>query len=87
MKTIDFNINQSVKVKLTDFGRKVYRDGQIEFWTSVGKPEQNPVARDEDAEGWSRWTMWELMRAFGSHMRICGKLVFETNIKVEVGEP
>lgn len=75
------NVNDLVRVKLTDVGRKVHREN----WTRDFGPMEKDFpyrAPTEDSEGWSEWQMWELMRQFGS---ACGNgfaVPFETDIFV-----
>lgn len=79
---IEFNINDNVQVQLTDFGRKVHR----EQWQSLKRqfptyPDYRPP--QEDADGWSTWQMWELMRDFGSHIGMGGEEPFVMTIRIE----
>jgi hypothetical protein len=67
-----FNINQHVKVQLTDYGRKLYQ----EFYDS----ERIPY---EDSYGWSTWQMWELMEIYGEHLGLTNKNPFNLNILIE----
>lgn len=81
-KTI--NINDYVKVQLTDRGRNIHR----RHWENLH--EQMPSAFDkytppkEDMEGWSMWQAWELMRMFGPHLGNGVPVPFNTTIRVEV---
>lgn len=50
---ITFNINDTVRVKLTDHGRRIL-EGQT-----------HPK---EDSEGWSEWQLWMLFQDFGGHV-------------------
>jgi hypothetical protein len=66
---IEFNINHSVQVRLTERGRAILRAGNID-------------APEEDADGWSRWQMWCLMEALGEHVHIGANPPFETTIRL-----
>ena len=88
MRVIDFNINDSVKIKLTDYGRKVLKKDWDDFWDDIKK--QHPKTKKfkyshpkEDEDGWSTWQMWLLMEQLGKYVGMGLKDVFETNIKVE----
>jgi len=74
-----FNINDKVKVKLTDAGkdeiRAQYEDLQL-FCTSL-RPYQEPV---EDDQGYSEWQLWHLMSTFGELMCNGGDLYFDLEI-------
>lgn len=54
-KVVKINLNDKVRVKLTDHGRAVCQ----KHW---GEPPK------EDADGWSTWQLWVLMQEFGQHM-------------------
>ena len=76
------NLNDSVRVKLTDHGRAVHeKDHAILYASAAGpKPAYTPIK--EDAEGWSRWQLWVLMQAFGPHTYLGGRPCFEADIEV-----
>jgi len=60
------NMNDKVKVRLSDFGRQVHK--QWVQTTMGGKFKFEPRAQDD--EGWSEWSVWELMQTFGPFMRM-----------------
>ena len=81
-KWIDFNANQYVRVKLTDYGRKVLRENWVQQRLECPQlPQYKP--KDEDDEGWSTWQLWCLMNEFGNHMYNGSENVFELNIQFE----
>jgi hypothetical protein len=84
MKTISFNINDYVLVKLTDIGRRYLRDNHDNFMVRIGKSLFDYVPPKEDNEGWSRWQMWSLMQELGKHQRMGFEPPFELEIKIEV---
>jgi DNA-binding MarR family transcriptional regulator len=69
VKWQSFNVNSTVRVKLTDHGRKILRrrHEQLERQLNRDLPYHSPV---EDAEGWSRWQLWYLMNTFGTHLTL-----------------
>lgn len=73
------NINDKVKVRLTDKGRDElraqYEDLQL-VCTSL-RPYQEPV---EDEQGYSEWQLWDLMSRFGDLMCCGGDLYFDVEI-------
>ena len=60
-----FNINNCVKVKLTNRGRDILTDQQEEYLSQYGFNLDFPF---EDDEGWSEWQLWHLMSTFGDFM-------------------
>lgn len=64
---MDFDINNLVRVKLTDKGRAVHAADHALFCASEGRklPYTPPK---EDSHGYSEWQMWQLMEAFGKYL-------------------
>jgi hypothetical protein len=85
---VKLNINDTVRVRLTDYGRAVLRDD----WQSTtniyyARPEQREIRGEykppkEDENGWSEWQLWALMEAFGEHTGNGCRLSFETAIEI-----
>lgn len=76
-----FNINDYVKVKLTDHGREIHKQQYEQWFKDMPWYEYTPP--QEDAEGWSKWQMWDLMQTFGAVLYNGCKLPFETEIEIE----
>ena len=79
MSVLKVNINDSVRVRLTDHGRKLHR----EHWDRFVGDAYPYRAPEEDEQGWSGWQLWDLMSVFGEHMCMAGPLPFETEIEIE----
>ena len=80
---MQFNINEIVRVRLTDHGRAMHKADHKIFWDSVGvliSPSYVPPKEDEN--GWSEWQLWSLMQSFGNHLSLGGKNCFETTIEI-----
>lgn len=89
-RTIDFNVNHFVHVKLTDRGRQIHRedyDVSAEHIRSRGGKPDEYRAPVEDSEGWSRWQLWTLMNLFGNHIAMGLPLAFETSIRIDMTTP
>ena len=85
---MDFNINDKVRVKLTDCGRQALASQHVEFWASVGRTAPYPhTPPKEDAEGWSEWQLHSLMNELGHLCRIGGPVPFETTIQMVERKP
>lgn len=65
-----FNINDNVKVKLTELGRLVYLNYQRQFVSNAELPEP-------DENGYHEFQMWVLMSIFGQSMYNGGAIPFE----------
>ena len=80
-----FNVNDHVKVKLTDVGRRAIVKNHERLFGA--RANQYPMRKvDEDADGWSRWQLWDLMQEFGPHIVSGCHPPFETTIEIEVKE-
>jgi hypothetical protein len=64
------NINNIVKVKLTEHGHRILR----------GNPIAEYLIADED--GYTEWQMWLLFHTFGNHLYSGCVLPFETEIEI-----
>jgi hypothetical protein len=75
-----FNINDCVRVKLTDLGKDVYYHQYDEtndyYDRQIFKPHYPAV----DKEGYTEFQLWELMKLYGTYCSNDCDLPFETNI-------
>jgi hypothetical protein len=73
---IAININEQVRVKLTDYGREVEQKYLRTLFagsmTRLSAQERERFVRDctreADVLGYSKWQLWELMQVFGSEL-------------------
>lgn len=79
--TVDFNINEWVSVRLTDLGRAHHR-ADFDQWTKEAGLNLEYRPPKEDAEGWSKFQMWNLMHLFGPLCGLGREVPFETTIKL-----
>lgn len=79
-ETIRFNLNHHVRVRLTDFGRAEHQ----RQWQDIAELTSLPYTPPkEDAEGWSEWQLWSLMKTFGPCIYMgMPKVPFETDIEL-----
>ena len=71
-----FNINQNVRVKLNDYGRKIHKE-YFDHLAEGLNTSLKYAPPKEDAEGWSSWQLWHLMRVFGPYLWVGGKVPFD----------
>lgn len=90
-----FNINDYVKVKLTDYGKlclKKNYDDMMEFLKSWYGDDMEKYSwlefklPEEDGEGYSEWQLWKLMQEFGKYCENGFTIPFETEIIIEEKE-
>ena len=75
------NLNQKMKVKLSDFGKDVYYhqyDEVNEKIKSLGGKPIVPTMPKVDAEGYTTFQMWQFMNLYGEHMTMGATQVLET---------
>lgn len=83
----DFNINDYVKVKLTEKGKYIYYhqfDNINQNIQEIGGIPLNPIELKYDNEGYVEFQMWRLMEIFGEHLHNGCDIPFETTIKFKV---
>ena len=83
----DFNINDYVKVKLTDKGKYIYYhyfdDINAKILKDGGTP-IIPVELEYDNDGYVEFQLWYLMGMFGRYLYNGCNIPFETTIKFKV---
>ena len=81
---VEFNINDHVYVKLTEFGHECLRKNHEALWADsriVNVPAYTPP--QEDGCGWSRWQLWKLMQELGPYITLGEQTPFDTTIRIE----
>lgn len=72
-----FNVNDYIKVKLTDLGKEIYKHYDDEFLKIF--PHLKPIPLDIDEEGYCKFQLWRFMNIFGEHFGNGFPLVIESN--------
>ena len=65
------NLNEWVKVKLTDYGKEIYyhKDDVLNEWLKrQGKKPFEPHFPKEDEEGYTKFQLWHFMEIYGKHL-------------------
>lgn len=76
----DVNLNEYIKVKLTDKGKEIYRN----YWHDID--DEDVPTLDTDEEGYCKFQLWHFMRIFGEHFSMGGGSPCETNVKIQIWE-
>lgn len=64
-----FNVNNNVRIKLTDKGRCIHKIWHEELVKELPQLRHHVyVPPKEDADGWSTWQLHAVMHMFGPHM-------------------
>jgi repressor LexA len=81
---VAFNINNYVRVRLTDVGRAELERQHGAFWSRTVRrtnpPTYEPPAEDDG--GWSKWTAWDLFGQLGHLLFNGGDVPFEMEIHI-----
>ena len=78
-----FNINDNVRVKLTELGRQALITNHNEIYGSLPVDAIPPVPDvKEDEDGWSEWQLWHLMQELGKHIEFGSNPPFESEIEI-----
>ena len=67
-RKVEFNINQCVKVELTDKGRDIFYHQFDDINSRFGKQLIEPYYPKLDSDGYYETQMWCLMQLFGKHL-------------------
>jgi len=69
------NLNEYVKVKLTDYGKDIY----YHQYDHLNKYREiiTPHFPEEDNKGYSTFQLWDFMRLYGEYMYMGGKEVIK----------
>lgn len=68
MNEVRINLNEVVKVKLTDLGKDIYYHRYDEFNRQHGRIVCKPSFPKVDAEGYTKFQLWHFMEIYGEHM-------------------
>ena len=68
MNEVRINLNESVKVRLTDFGKDIYYHQYDELNARCGKIVCKPSFPKEDGEGYTHFQLWKFMEIYGNYM-------------------
>ena len=77
-----FNINETVKVRLTDRGHEILKELHDDLYSRLPKSTtmRREYIAEEDADGYTKFQMHDLMSTFGYHVSLGSSLPFETDI-------
>ena len=78
------NLNDCIKVKLTEKGKEIYRNRFDE--DNIKKLGIEYCEPKIDKDGYTEFQMWDFMRIFGKHFHILGNNPCETKCMVQVKE-
>ena len=65
---IRINLNEPIKVKLTDWGKKIFLHQYDRVNKAVGREVCKPEYPTEDENGYTEFQLWRFMELYGEHM-------------------
>ena len=68
MGEVKINLNELVKVKLTDLGKDIYYHQYDELNARLGTIIFKPAFAKEDDEGYTYFQLWNFMEVYGKHI-------------------
>ena len=69
-ESIRINLNEWIKVKLTDLGKEIYYHQYDELNKAYGREMLKPNFPSEDEDGYTRFQLWKFIQLYGSHIGI-----------------
>ena len=69
-KSIRINLNESIKVKLTDWGKEIYYHQYDKTNQIAGREICKPRFPKEDENGYTEFQLWHFMELYGKHMEM-----------------
>ena len=67
-KEVRINLNERVRVKLTDYGKEIYYHRFDDVNRRYGREVCKPSFPKVDKDGYSSFTLWVFMNLYGEHM-------------------
>lgn len=67
---IRINLNETIKVKLTDLGKEIYyhRVDEVNEW--VGRQVLEPTMPKVDSDGYTEFQLWAFINEYGEHIGV-----------------
>ena len=77
MSEIKINLNELVKVKLTDLGKDIYCRWYDKLNARLGTVIYEPTFPEEDDKGYTYFQLWNFMEIYGKYMGMAKPNVIE----------
>lgn len=80
MKTVEINLNETIRVKLTDLGKDIYYHQYDELHKALkgrGFSPIQPTMPRVDADGFTSMQLWHFIELYGSHIGMAKPNVIE----------
>ena len=77
MRQIRINLNENVKVKLTDYGKEIYYHQYDSLNETAGREVIKPSFPKVDAAGYSQFQLWCFIELYGRYIGMTERNVIE----------
>ncbi len=74
---VKINLNDKIKVKLTEYGQQIYYQKLEDLNKTAGRKIVKPSFREKDADGYSEFQMHDFMNIYGEYMHCCAPNVID----------
>ena len=74
-ESIKINLNEHIKVRLTEYGQQIYRAQWEELNQAANKIVVVPHSCKVDKDGMSEFQLWDFIETFGSYIGMCKRNV------------
>ncbi len=65
---LSINLNEWIKVKLTDLGKEIYYHRYDKLNKTYGREVLKPSLPSEDEDGYTRFQLWKFIQLYGAHI-------------------
>lgn len=72
---IKINLNDFIKVKLTETGKDIFNHRFDDLNKKLGKEVYKNISLKEDENGYVEFQLWDFMQIYGSYMYMAGPTV------------
>lgn len=81
------NLNEYIKVKLTDLGKDIYYHRYDNLNNYYGREVLKPSFPEEDENGYTKFHLWEFIELYGEHIGMAKRqVIYPFEIIYEDGE-
>ena len=77
MSEIKINLNEVVKVKLTDLGKDIYCRWYDKLMANYGRTIHEPKLPKEDDKGYTCFQLWNFMEIYGKYIGMANPNVID----------
>lgn len=77
------SLNDSIRVRLTDYGKRIYKEQLERFNEYHGKRVIENTDPTVDSEGYTTFQLWDFMNTFGDYLYMANTEIVIENLEFE----